>query len=66
LYRRWIDTYASAEFEQVVRQVLAVTDHIAEELTEPQRQAMQQHFVMTSRFEWLFWDMAYRQEGWAI
>jgi thiaminase/transcriptional activator TenA len=35
-------------------------------LTEPQRQAMQQHFVMTSRFEWLFWDMAYRQEGWAI
>ncbi|GBC99572.1 Aminopyrimidine aminohydrolase [bacterium HR17] len=66
LYRRWIETYASAEFEGVVRQVLAVTDRIAATLTDDQRAAMRQHFVTTSRFEWLFWDMAYHREQWRI
>lgn len=66
IYQRWIDTYASAEFEDVVRQVIAVTDKVADGLTETQREMMRQHFVMTSKFEWLFWDMGYRKEQWAI
>ncbi len=66
LYQRWIDTYASAEYEQVVRQVIAIADAIAEGLTEPQREAMRHHFILTSKMEWLFWDMGYRQEGWQI
>ncbi len=66
LYQRWIDTYTSSEYEQVVRQVIAIADAIAEGLTEPQREAMRQHFILTSKMEWLFWDMGYRREGWQI
>jgi len=66
LYQRWIDTYASEEFGGVVREVLAITDATAETLTDAQRSAMQHHFVMTSRYEWMFWDMGYRQEPWAV
>ena len=66
LYQRWIDTYASEEFGGVVREVLAMTDSVAETLTDAQRAAMQAHFVMTSRYEWMFWDMGYRQERWAV
>ncbi len=66
LYQRWIETYSSAEYESVVRQVIAAADKIAETLTDKQREAMRHHFVMTSRMEWMFWDMGYRKEGWAI
>lgn len=66
LYQRWIDTYSSAEYESVVRQVIAAVDQIAGTLTDAQREAMRQHFVLTSKMEWMFWDMGYRREGWRI
>ncbi len=66
IYQRWIDTYSSAEYEGVVRQVITAADKIAEKLTDSQREAMRQHFIMTSKMEWLFWDMGYRKEEWRI
>ena len=64
LYKRWIGTYASEEFGSVVQAVLAATDRVAESLTEPERDAMRAHFLATSRYEWMFWDMGLRQESW--
>jgi len=66
LYQRWIETYASAEYEQVVRQVIAIADKVAVKLTDEQREGMRQHFIMTSKSKWLFWDMGYRKESWRI
>ncbi len=66
LYQRWIDTYASEEFGGVVREVLAITDSVAETLTDAQREAMRQHFITTSKYEWMFWDMGYRREEWQV
>jgi thiaminase/transcriptional activator TenA len=66
LYARWIGTYASEEFGGVVRAVLAATDELAGPLGPPARAAMTRHFVTSSRYEWMFWDMGYRQEPWPI
>jgi thiaminase (transcriptional activator TenA) len=66
LYQQWIDTYASDEFEAVVKAVLNVTDRVAEKLTNPQKDAVKQHFIMTSKMEYLFWDMGYRQQQWEV
>jgi thiaminase/transcriptional activator TenA len=65
-YQRWIDTYASAEFGDVVQQVIALTDSVAETLTAEDKERVGQHFVMTSRFEYLFWDMGYRRQAWEV
>jgi thiaminase/transcriptional activator TenA len=27
---------------------------------------MRRHFVTTSRYEWMFWDMGWRQETWPV
>lgn len=54
LYQRWIDTYASAGFAAVVQQILALVNQVAEELTAADKQRLTQHFVMTSRFEYLY------------
>lgn len=28
--------------------------------------AMRRHFVVTSRYEWMFWEMGYRRESWPV
>jgi thiaminase/transcriptional activator TenA len=61
-YQRWIDTYGGEEFGATVREVLAVTDALT--VTEAERGAVHRHFRVTARYEWLFWDMGYRQEVW--
>jgi thiaminase/transcriptional activator TenA len=66
LYARWIGTYAAEEFGGLVRDVLAVTDRIASGLTPPARESMRRHFLTTSRYEWMFWDMGYRREAWPV
>jgi thiaminase/transcriptional activator TenA len=65
-YRRWIDTYGGEAFAGIVGDVLALTERIGQELSEAERRAMTAHFVITSRYEWMFWDMGYRQERWPI
>ncbi len=66
LYARWIGTYASEEFGAVVRAVLACTDTLAAPLGDDDRAAMHRHFVTTSRYEWMFWDMGWRREAWPV
>jgi len=64
LYKRWIGTYASEDFGSVVRAVLAAAEQVASGLRLPEREAMRRHFVTTSRYEWMFWDMGLRRETW--
>jgi thiaminase/transcriptional activator TenA len=66
LYARWIGTYASDAFGDVVRSVLAATNAMAEGLGPAARDAMRRHFVTTSRYEWMFWDMGHRREAWPV
>jgi thiaminase/transcriptional activator TenA len=66
LYARWIATYASDEFGSVVRGVLDATDATAARLGVEERAAMVRHFVATSRYEWMFWDMGHRREAWPV
>ena len=65
-YQRWIDTYGGAEFDADVREVLAVTDRLGPGLGPAERAAAHRHFRATSRYEWMFWDMGYRQEAWPV
>ncbi len=66
LYGRWIGTYAAKEFGSLVQAVLAATDETATRLGVAEREAMRRHFLVTSRYEWMFWDMGYRREGWPV
>lgn len=66
VYQQWIQTYASDAFAETVQRVLALMDRVAEGLTEAQRARVTEHVVMASRFEYMFWDMGYRQQSWDI
>lgn len=66
LYARWIAAYGGEEFQQVVAAVLAVTDRIGDEISATERARMYDRFVTTSRYEWMFWDAAWRREAWPV
>src|SRR5512132_1459693 len=66
LFARWIATYASDEYGDAVRAVLAVTDTVATRLRPQERDAMLRHVLTTSRYEWMFWDMGWRREAWPL
>ncbi len=66
LYQRWIDTYASEEFATAVQEVLAAMDEAATDMSPSRREQIRGHFVTASRYEWMFWDAAYRLEAWPV
>jgi thiaminase/transcriptional activator TenA len=66
LYRRWINTYTSKQFATSVRQVLEVMNRSVTDLPEGRRASIRRHFVTTSRYEWMFWDAAWRLESWPV
>lgn len=65
-YQRWIDTYGGQEFAGIVREVLELTDRVGAEVSSAERERMREHFVTTSRYEWMFWDAGWRQETWPV
>ncbi|MFB7909694.1 thiaminase II [Kitasatospora sp. NPDC056076] len=66
LYAKWIATYGDEAFQSVVRRVLALTDRLGEELSAAERRRVVGHFTTTSRYEWMFWDAAWRGERWPV
>ena len=64
LYQRWIDTYGGQEFGDIVTEVLELADRVGSAASDNQRAAMKAHFVTTSRYEWMFWDMGLTREQW--
>ncbi|GJF09390.1 aminopyrimidine aminohydrolase [Mycolicibacterium cyprinidarum] len=65
-YQRWIDTYGGEGFAATVAEVLSLVDRTGPTLTSVQEAAARAHFVTTSRYEWMFFDAAYRREGWPV
>lgn len=63
-YRSWIETYADPAFADAVRSAEAFTDRLAAIAGDAERSAMLAAYVRSTRFEWMFWDAAWRGEGW--
>lgn len=66
LYGRWIATYAGDEYAAVVRDVLALAERVGRELGLAERAAVARHFATAARYEWMFWDAAWRRERWPL
>lgn len=63
-YAKWIAQYSSEDYGKTVRLVLYMIDEESKRLDEERKQACVDLFVTSSRYEYLFWDMAWRMETW--
>jgi thiaminase/transcriptional activator TenA len=66
LYQRWIDAYASEQFASAVQRVLDAADRSMADLPAGRLALIRRHSQMPSRYEWMFWDAAFRQETWPV
>ncbi|MDE0685138.1 MAG: thiaminase II, partial [Candidatus Poribacteria bacterium] len=66
LYQEWIDMYASPEFLSLGEWLRGLLNNIAAEYSAAERERIKNYFLTSSRYEYLFWEMAYTQEVWKI
>ena len=65
-YRNWLLLYASPEFADVQRWMRRKVDHWAKTAGREERRRMEESFVISSRYEWMFWEMAWTEEQWPV
>jgi thiaminase/transcriptional activator TenA len=65
-YRDWLLLYASPEFAAVQQWMRKKVDEWSKTAGEAERQRMEQSFLISSRYEWMFWEMAWKEEEWPV
>lgn len=65
-YADWIDQYASEEFATAAEWLRGEMDRLAEGTTAEKRRRLTELFVLSSRYEWQFWQMCWAGEEWAV
>jgi len=65
-YAEWIRTYTSEEFADLADWCRELLDEVAAGAPERTRERYRDLFHTSARYEYRFWDAAYRDEGWGV
>jgi thiaminase/transcriptional activator TenA len=65
-YRDWLMLYASPEFAEAQKWMRKKVDQWAKEASRAEKERMEEAFIISSRYEWMFWDMAFAEEEWPV
>ncbi len=60
-YKTWIENYARNDFANSFEWLYNAIDELAASKTKSQRERLVEVFVSSVEFEYLFWDMSYKQ-----
>jgi thiaminase (transcriptional activator TenA) len=66
IYLDWIKAYGSDTFAGLVQQQLNLVDRLGARAPAHESRRMTEHFIQSSRYEYLFWDDAYRLTAWPV
>jgi len=61
-YKFWVESYASEEFRGSYEWFFDALDNLVANMSKTQRDNIEEIFVSSVEFEYLFWDMAYKQQ----
>ena len=64
-YADWIEQYSSAEFRLAADWLRSEMDRLAAGVSAAKRKRLRDLFVLSSRYEWQFWEMCWRGESWS-
>jgi thiaminase (transcriptional activator TenA) len=64
-YVEWLATYASLDFDAVGIWIRERLDARAASLSPEEEARLHEIFLISTRYEWLFWEMAWHLEEWA-
>jgi len=66
LYANWIRLYTSEEYAAMAEWMAALLDRVGEDVPPSREEALRDVFLASQRYEYLFWEMAWRMEGWPV
>lgn len=65
-YAAWIELYASDEFTELTNWCLDLLDDVADSAGTRAREQYHDRFLTSLRYEYRFWDAAWREERWTV
>ena len=65
-YADWIEQYASDEFREAAGWLRSEMDRLADGASAEKRARLTGLFVLSSRYEWQFWEMCWCGETWPV
>lgn len=66
LYRLWIETYADPDLQIRSDRMCALLDTLTRDADPATRARLAHHYQICSRYEWMFFDMAWKKEQWPV
>ena len=65
-YQAWIDMYAGAEFQAYATRLAEIVEEEADGLPARAIEDLFDVFATSTRYEWMFWEMAWTHEKWPV
>ena len=65
-YAKWIAMYSSPEFAEMAQWCRDLLDRLAAGLPERDLKKLRAAFLTSSRYEWQFWEAAWKIERWPV
>jgi len=66
LYSQWIRMYIDPEYLALAQWARALADRLAANSNPSEVARMEETYLTSLRYEYLFWDMAYKLEHWSV
>ena len=66
VYKEWCSLYASPQAKKLAERLKYLIDRIGEKASHEEEEKIKEHFIIASKYEYMFWDMAYKLEEWPI
>jgi len=63
-YAEWIRTYAADDFKALSDWLRGYLDQLGQEVSATERSRLEEVFLMSSRYEYQFWEMGLSREQW--
>ena len=65
-YAKWIEMYAAPDFVALAEWCRELVDRLADGVPPELQRRIEEAFLTSSRYEYLFWEMAWRRETWPL
>lgn len=65
-YLPWINMYSSKEFSSFVEWLKELLNSLTVGIDESTMEKLSDHFLTSTRYEYLFWEMSYTSHNWPI
>ncbi|MEE9248132.1 MAG: thiaminase II, partial [Dehalococcoidia bacterium] len=66
LYARWIKQYTDPDYGREVERCRLLMDRLGAGASQELKGRMEQAFITSSRYEYLFWEMCYTLQTWPV